>query len=157
MKCCDAAVTCGREIIEISALRCSMNGPFKVWYGHNAFAKPILWCQTLQYLLNSVLTTVRQKLCGYNTDLTFLTKMSYFTSQEVGNPVQTIKYVELLRFQHILKLFKVLECVKSRFCWKFIPLRSRLLAICTNSDWRQNEGAIHISNNYRGGGEDTFA
>ena len=34
----------------------------------------------------------------------FLTKMSYFTSQNVGNPVQIIKYVELSRFQPILKL-----------------------------------------------------
>ena len=29
--------------------------------------------------------------------------MSYFTTQEVGNPMQTIKYVELPRFQPILK------------------------------------------------------
>ena len=29
--------------------------------------------------------------------------MSYFTSQEVGNPVEIIKYIELLRFQPILK------------------------------------------------------
>ena len=30
--------------------------------------------------------------------------MSYFTSQNDGNPVQIIKYVELSRFQPILKL-----------------------------------------------------
>ena len=30
--------------------------------------------------------------------------MSYFTSQEVGNPVQVIKCVELSRFQPFLKL-----------------------------------------------------
>ena len=29
--------------------------------------------------------------------------MSYFTTQEVGNPMQIIKYVELPRFQPILK------------------------------------------------------
>ena len=34
----------------------------------------------------------------------FLTKMSYFTSQNVENPVQIIKYVELSKFQSILKL-----------------------------------------------------
>ena len=35
----------------------------------------------------------------------FLTKMLYYTSQEVGNPVQIIKYmyVELSRFQPILR------------------------------------------------------
>ena len=36
--------------------------------------------------------------------LNFLTKVSYFTSQEVGNPVQVIKCVESPRFQPILKL-----------------------------------------------------
>ena len=30
--------------------------------------------------------------------------MSYFTTQEVGNPMQIIKYVELPRFQPILTL-----------------------------------------------------
>ena len=34
----------------------------------------------------------------------FLTKMSYVTSQNIGNPVQIIKYVGLYRFQPILKL-----------------------------------------------------
>ena len=33
-----------------------------------------------------------------------LTKMSYFTSQNVGNLVQIIKYVELSRFQPILRV-----------------------------------------------------
>ena len=36
--------------------------------------------------------------------ISFLTKLSYFTSQNVGNPVQIIKYVELLRFHNIQKL-----------------------------------------------------
>ena len=34
----------------------------------------------------------------------FLTKMSYFISQNVGNQVQIIKNVKFLRFQPILKL-----------------------------------------------------
>ena len=34
----------------------------------------------------------------------FSTKMSYFTSQNIGNPVQIIKNVELSRLQPILKL-----------------------------------------------------
>ena len=38
----------------------------------------------------------------------FLTKMSYFISQKVGNPVQIIKYVELSRCQPIFKTFKSL-------------------------------------------------
>ena len=33
----------------------------------------------------------------------FFDQMSYFTTQEVGNPMQIIKYVELPRFQPILK------------------------------------------------------
>ena len=33
-----------------------------------------------------------------------LTKRRNFNSQNVGNPVQIIKYVKLLKFQHILKL-----------------------------------------------------
>ena len=36
--------------------------------------------------------------------INFLTKMSYFTSQDVENPVQIIEYDELSRFQPILKL-----------------------------------------------------
>ena len=34
----------------------------------------------------------------------FLTKISYFTSQNIGNPVEIIKYVELSRCQPILTL-----------------------------------------------------
>ena len=33
----------------------------------------------------------------------FFDQMSYFTTQEVGNPMQIIKYFELPRFQPILK------------------------------------------------------
>ena len=40
--------------------------------------------------------------------------MSYFTSQKVGNPVQVIKYVDLSKFQPILKLlleiYSLLSC-----------------------------------------------
>ena len=35
--------------------------------------------------------------------INFFDQMSYFTTQEVGNPMQIIKYVELPRFQPILK------------------------------------------------------
>ena len=42
--------------------------------------------------------------------------MSYVSPQEVANPVQITKYVELLRFQHILKL--------CHFCWKFIHFKA---------------------------------
>ena len=59
--------------------------------------------------------------------LIFLTKMSYCTSQNVGNPVQIINYVELSRFQTILKRL----------------LKRCLLVSFTNSDLWQNEGAFH--------------
>ena len=42
--------------------------------------------------------------CSKRLFIDFLTKMSHFTSQSVGNPVQIIKYVDLSRFQPILKL-----------------------------------------------------
>ena len=48
--------------------------------------------------------------------LIFLTKISYFTSQEVGNPVQIIKNVELLRFQPILQ--NLVTLVESLFTKK---------------------------------------
>ena len=47
----------------------------------------------------------------------FLTKMSYFISQEVENLVQVVKYDELSRFQLIIKLL-------SQFCWKFIHFKA---------------------------------
>ena len=65
--------------------------------------------------------------------------MPYFTSQNIGNAVQTIKYVELSRFQLILKLY--VTFVDSLFTLK--PFKRFLLAIFTNSDLCQNEGAIH--------------
>ena len=43
----------------------------------------------------------------------FFDKMSYFTSQEVGNPAQIIKNVELLRVQAILQ--KPVTFVESLF------------------------------------------
>ena len=63
----------------------------------------------------------------------------YFTSQEVGNPVQEIKCVELSRFQPILKLS--VTFVESLFT--LMPYKPAyrwfvLIQICD-----QNEGAIH--------------
>ena len=48
--------------------------------------------------------TQREHGCLKRSFIIIFTKMSYFTSQEVGNPVQVIKYVNLSRFQPILKL-----------------------------------------------------
>ena len=42
--------------------------------------------------------------CSKRIFIDFLTKMLYITSQNVGNPVQIIKYVDLSRFKPILKL-----------------------------------------------------
>ena len=69
----------------------------------------------------------------------YLNRMSYSTPHEVG-PVQIIKYVEWSRFQAILKL-EATSCFKSLHFKAII-----LLAIFTNSDLWQNEGAFHISN-----------
>ena len=49
--------------------------------------------------INPLLATVAWN----DYSLIFMTKSSYFTSQEVGNPVQIIKNVELSRFQAILQ------------------------------------------------------
>ena len=68
----------------------------------------------------------------------FLTKMSYFTSQEVRNPVQIIKYVELSRFQSILKLS--VTFIENLFTLK--PFIGDFYKFRLVTKW----GAIHISN-----------
>ena len=62
----------------------------------------------------------------FETIINVLTKMSYFSSQEVENPVQIIKYDELSRFQPILKLS--VTFVESLFTLK------PFLVIFTNSN-----------------------
>ena len=65
--------------------------------------------------------------------------MSHFTShaQNVGNPVQIVKYVELSKFQPIIKLKVTFG--KSLFTEK--PFKG--VAILTNLDFWKNEGASH--------------
>ena len=71
------------------------------------------------------------------TNWYFLTKVSYFTSQEVGNNVQIIIYVKLSSFQPILNL--------SHFWWTIIHFKAAYWWFLQIQMW-QNEGAIHISN-----------
>ena len=53
----------------------------------------------------------------------FVTKMSYFTSQEVGNPVQMIKYVKISRWTTLLNLqvtFVERLFILKPFYWWFV-------------------------------------
>ena len=59
---------------------------------------------TAQWLRNLYSWSTVCTVVWNNYLLTFWQKMSYFTLQNVGNPVQIIKYVELSKFQPILEL-----------------------------------------------------
>ena len=73
----------------------------------------------------------------FETIIDFMTKMSYFTSQNVGNPVQIIKYVQLPRFLSFFveRLF-TLKPFKAVYCW-FLPIqicdKLRTLFIISNN------------------------